>query len=129
MIVLNKIDLLRTPADLEEVLGFVRENCKHLLGFQPEIFPVSALLAQKARSAVGHEAVEMWEKSRFASLEEYFFRTLDEAERVRLKLLSPLGVIQRLLKETQNSVEQRTNLLAEDARTVTTIDEQLRLYQ
>ncbi|MDQ2886403.1 MAG: dynamin family protein [Chloroflexota bacterium] len=129
IIILNKIDLLRTPADLEEVLHFVRENCKNLLGFQPEIFPVSAIMVQKASNAVGHEAVELWEKSRFGALESYLFRTLDEIERVRLKLLSPLGVMERLLAQTRDSVEQRANLLAEDARTVSTIDEQLGLYR
>ncbi|HEV2654132.1 MAG TPA: hypothetical protein VGT82_04210, partial [Ktedonobacteraceae bacterium] len=129
IIILNKIDLLRTPADLEEVLHFVRENCKNLLGFQPEIFPVSAITVQKASNAVGHEAVELWEKSRFGALESYLFRTLDEVERVRLKLLSPLGVMERLLAQTKDSVEQRANLLAEDARTVSTIDEQLGLYR
>ena len=129
IIILNKIDLLRTPADLEEVLHFVRENCKNLLGFQPEIFPVSAIMVQKASNAVGHEAVELWERSRFGALESYLFRTLDEIERVRLKLLSPLGVMERLLAQTRDSVEQRANLLAEDARTVSTIDEQLGLYR
>lgn len=129
VIILNKIDLLRTPADLEEVLHFVRENCKNLLGFQPEIFPVSAIMVQKASNAVGHEAVELWERSRFGALESYLFRTLDEIERVRLKLLSPLGVMERLLAQTRDSVEQRANLLAEDARTVSTIDEQLGLYR
>ncbi|HLX57971.1 MAG TPA: dynamin family protein, partial [Ktedonobacteraceae bacterium] len=129
IVVLNKIDILQTPEALAEVVTFVRENCKNLLGFQPEIFPVSALQAQQARTAMGHAAVELWDSSHFGQLEEYLFRTLDEKERVRLKLLSPLGVMQRLLNETQRSVGQRANLLAEDARTVATIEEQLRLYQ
>ncbi len=128
VIVLNKIDMLRTPEGLQEVMEFVRENCNRLLGFQPDIFPVSALLAQQSLTAVGHEAIRMWEKSGFSSLENYLFHTLDEAERVRLKLLSPLGVMQRIVTETKQSVEQRASLLAEDARTVSTIDEQLRLY-
>jgi len=129
LVVLNKIDMLRTPAALEEVLTFVRENCKNLLGFQPEIFPVSALLAQRALTAVGQDALQLWETSRFGKLEEYLFHTLDEAERIRLKLLSPLGVMQRLLNETRVSVQQRAELLAEDARTVGSIEEQLRLYR
>ena len=129
VVVLNKIDILRTPAALEEVLTFVRDNCKNLLGFQPEIFPVSALLAQRALTATGQETLQLWERSRFGKLEEYLFHTLDEAERIRLKLLSPLGVMQRLLNETRSSVEQRAELLAEDARTVGSIEEQLRLYR
>ena len=129
VVVLNKIDILRTQAALEEVLAFVRDNCKNLLGFQPEIFPVSALLAQRALTATGQETLQLWERSRFGKLEEYLFHTLDEAERIRLKLLSPLGVMQRLLNETRSSVEQRAELLAEDARTVGAIEEQLRLYR
>lgn len=128
VIVLNKIDILQSRSALAEVVDFVRENCKNLLGFQPEIFPVSALQAQQARTAIGHEAVTRWESSRFGALEEYLLRTLDERERVRLKLLSPLGVMKRLLTETRRSVELRANLLAEDARTVSTIEEQLGLY-
>ncbi len=128
VVVLNKIDMLRTPAALNDVMTFVRDNCKNLLGFQPEIFPVSALQAERALTAVGNDALRLWESSRFGSLEEYLFRTLDEAERIRLKLLSPLGVMQRILVQTRTSVQQRADLLAEDARTVTAIDEQLRLY-
>lgn len=129
IVVLNKIDILRTPAALEEVLTFVRDSCKKLLGFQPEIFPVSALLAQRALLATGQETLQLWEQSRFGKLEEYLFHTLDEAERIRLKLLSPLGVMQRLLNETRASVQQRAELLAEDARTVGSIEEQLQLYR
>src|SRR5207248_5227335 len=46
-----------------------------------------------------------------------------------LKLLSPLGVMQRLLSERESVVEQRASLLAEDARTVGAIEDQLRLYR
>jgi len=129
VIVLNKIDLLRTPEGLAEVVDFVHENCKSLLGFEPEIFPVSALRSQQSHTAVGHEAIRLWEESGFSALEHYLFKKLDEVERVRLKLLSPLGVMQRLLAETQSVVEQRASLLAEDARTVSAIEDQLRLYR
>lgn len=71
VIVLNKIDILKTLSELTEVVDFVRSNCKNLLGFEPEIFPVSALQAQKARTAIGHEAVDLWESSSFGALEEY----------------------------------------------------------
>ena len=129
IILLNKIDMLRGPQDLQKVIAFVRDNCQQLLGFQPQIIPLSALLAQQSRTAIGHQAVELWERSRFGVLEDFLFFTLDEQERIRLKLLSPLGVMQRLLSEAKQSVQQRTNLLAEDERTVSTIEEQLKLYR
>jgi hypothetical protein len=129
IIILNKTDLLRNRTDLLKVQSFVADNCKHLLGFQPEILPTSVLLAQKSRTAIGHDAIERWENSNFGTLEKYLFKTLDKAERVRFKFSSPLGVMQRVLSETQAALEQRTHLLAEDARTVNTIDEQLQLYR
>ncbi|MEO7021487.1 MAG: dynamin family protein [Ktedonobacteraceae bacterium] len=129
VIVLNKTDLLRTPQALQEVLGFVSNNCKSLLGFTPQIFPVSAQNAQQAQQSSGPEATSLWEQSGFAPLEHFLFYTLDEVERIRLKLLTPLGVMQRLLTETRGVVGQRANLLAEDARTITTIENQLQLHR
>src|SRR5881227_948105 len=129
MIVLNKADLYRTQADLASAVAFIHDNCKRLLGFQPEIFPVSVLQAQQSHTAIGHEAIRLWESSRIGALEDYLFHKLDEGERARLKLLSPLGVIQRLLAETQSAVEQRSRLLSEDDRTVRAIESNLQQYR
>src|SRR5579875_4025344 len=129
VILLNKIDLLRGRDDLQKVIAFVRDNCLQLLGFQPQIIPLSALLAQQSRTATGHQAIDLWERSRFGVLEDFLFFTLDEKERIRLKLLSPLGVMQRLLDIAKQSVQQRVNLLAEDERTISTIETQLKLYR
>ncbi len=71
----------------------------------------------------------MWESSRIGALEDYLFRKLDEGERARLKLLSPLGVMQRLIAETQSAVEQRGRLLSEDDRTVSAIEDNLQQYR
>ncbi|GCE25728.1 dynamin [Dictyobacter alpinus] len=127
--VLNKIDLVRTPEELQKITTFIATNCQQLLGFQADIFPVSALQAQKALTAVGNDALNFWERSRFGKLEEYLFETLDAEERVRIKLLSPLGVMQRLLQQTRVSVEERAKLLAEDSRTVANIEDQLKFYR
>ena len=48
VMIVNKIDLLRTSQAVQEVLDFVRGNCKAMLGFEPVIFPVSAQQAQQA---------------------------------------------------------------------------------
>ncbi len=129
VIVLNKIDLLHTPQAVQEVLDFVRSKCKELLGFEPEIFPVSAHNAKRAQQENEPGASELWGQSGFEPLEHYLFETLDEAERIRLKLSTPLGVMQRLLGETRSVVEQRASLLEEDARTIKTIENQQQLYR
>jgi len=129
VIILNKIDLLSTDLEIQEVIAFVREHCKRLLGFEPQIFPVSALHAKQGGREDSQESKLVWEKSRFGALEHYLFETLDETERVRLKLLTPLGVMRRLLSESRSVVEHRASLLVEDANTISTIEKQLRLYQ
>lgn len=129
IIVLNKTDLLHTPEELQEVQSFVSENCKALLGFTPQIFPISALFAQQSQASTDSEASSLWEKSGFGPLEHFLFNTLDETERIRLKLLTPLGVTQRLLEETRGIVNQRASLLAEDARTISTIENELHFHR
>jgi len=49
-------------AGLAEVERFIGENAARLLGFSPEIFPVSAKLAQRAKEVEpGPERDELWE--------------------------------------------------------------------
>lgn len=129
VMVLNKIDLLHNSAELQEIENFVSDNCKALLGFTPQIFPISALNAQQSQQSTNADARNLWEKSGFGPLEHFLFHTLDEAERIRLKLLTPLGVTQRLLEETRGVVERRAGLLAEDARTLTTIESELHFHR
>jgi small GTP-binding protein len=129
LVVLNKADLLRTPEDVIQVTTYIDENCKKLLGFQPEIFPVSVLEAQQSHTALGHEAIRLWESSRIGALEDYLFLKLDEGERARLKLLSPLGVLQRLLTDIKGAVDERARLLTADEHTVRTIEVNLQQYR
>ena len=49
VIVVNKIDLLTTPAEQRQVLEFVRQNAQELLGVAPALFAVSARLALEAK--------------------------------------------------------------------------------
>jgi small GTP-binding protein len=129
VLVLNKIDLLSTPADLERVMTFIESNSVSLLGQKPDIFPVSARLAKRASAADNPgEVAALRDASRFGYLEKYIFSTLDESGRIRLKLSSPLGVASRLLDKYREVAGQRLTVLAEDFRTVDNIDSQLEIY-
>ena len=126
VLVLNKVDLLDTADDAAEVTAFVRQNAIALLGATPDIFPISARLAQQAREAsAGSEGVSLWEASRMGALRDHLLRTLDDEGRARLKLLSPLGVMRRLAHTYSEAAARRQALLDEDARTVENIDVQL----
>jgi small GTP-binding protein len=126
VLVLNKVDLLRSADDLSEVMAFVRQHATTLLGSAPELFPISARLAQQARQAgSGDEGVQLWESSRLGALRDYLLSTLDDEGRTRLKLLTPLGVMERLTLRYLDEAAKRQTLLDEDARTVDNIEAQL----
>ncbi|HYP41267.1 MAG TPA: dynamin family protein [Chloroflexia bacterium] len=130
VLVLNKIDLLQSEEDLASVLHFIEENSVLLLGQKPEIFPVSARLAKKARDMdASDERDALLKASRLEVLEKYIFSTLDEAGRIRLKLSTPLGVAQRVVDKYQAIARDRMAVLAEDFKTVENIESQLELYR
>jgi translation elongation factor EF-Tu-like GTPase len=83
VIVINKIDLFETASELAQVVEFVRENSVRLLAMTPDIFPVSARRALRAKQ--GDPA--QWPDSNFEPLERYIHDTLDESSRLRLKFL------------------------------------------
>src|SRR5690606_28755226 len=132
VIIINKLDLLRDAAQRDQVVEFVRENVERLLGFRPEIFPVSAMLAQQAK-ALGDrnpdERDRLWEASQFEALEDYIVDTLDEEGRIRLKLLNPLGVAEHLTDRYLSATVDRLKVLEDDLATINRIERQLELYR
>src|SRR6185436_13238012 len=122
VVAVNKIDILESEEDLSRVLAFVAENARALLGSAPDTFPVAARLALRGKTARDEAALAA---SRFEALENYVSATLDEEERVRLKLLNPLGVGLHLLDKHAKVAEARLLLLKEDFETIETIDRQL----
>ncbi len=129
VIVLNKVDLL-DEVGLAEVERFIRENAARLLGFSPEIFPVAAKLAQRAKEMEpGPERDALWARSRFAALERYILDSLDSSERIRLKLENPLGIAAKLIDKYRAVIADRQALLRGDFGTLDTIEEQLEAYR
>ncbi|HKV08592.1 MAG TPA: dynamin family protein [Thermoanaerobaculia bacterium] len=126
VVVLNKIDIFESPEDVERVRSFIADNARALLGFTPDIFPVAARLAQRGKAT---NDPELLARSRFEELERYIVQTLDEKERVRLKLLNPLGVAERLSRKYLEVTDGRLNLLKEDFAAIEDIERQLALYK
>jgi small GTP-binding protein len=122
----NKIDILETEDDVSRVVDFVRENFKVLLEVTPEIFPVSSRKALRSKTEDDGAA---WASSGFEELEEFIQSTLDEEERVRLKLLNPLGVGQHMITKYLDVVDQRLELLRDDFQSIEEIERQLKLYE
>ena len=125
VIVVNKVDILETAADLDSVLAFVRQSASALLGVEPAVFPVSARLA--LRSKLSGQPVAGAES--FGVLELFIATTLDERERLRLKLLNPIGVGLRLTGRHLRAADAELALLQDDLLAIDDIERQLGLYR
>lgn len=125
VIVVNKADIFENEADLNQVLDFVREAAQRHLGAVPDIFPVSARLAMRAKQ--GEPAV--WAASRFEALETYVRVTLDERSRFHLKLANPIGVGQALAQRYATIADERLALLQDDLALLGEIEGQLAVYR
>jgi small GTP-binding protein len=125
VVVVNKSDQLEGPTQIAEIRSFVAGNARSLLGFDPEIFFVSAKLAYRAKR--GEPSV--WAASGFEALEDYVAKTLNASGRAQLKLLNPLGVAIAVADRQIASVRDRRALLKDDFATLEQVEDQLRLYQ
>jgi len=125
VVVINKVDILELETEVAAIRTFVADSARTLLGFAPEIFPVSARLALRGKS--GDAAA--WAASGFEALERYIATTLDAPGRVHLKLLNPLGVGTSLAERHAGFVRDRMALLKEDFETLDEVERQLSMYQ
>lgn len=125
IIVINKTDILETAEEEDQIVQFVRENAFSLLGIYPEIFPISARLALRAK--LGEPGY--WIRSKFEPLEKYIQETLDQKSRIQLKLLNPLGVSKHLVHRYLDITKNRLDLLSDDFAMIEDVNTQLNMYQ
>jgi hypothetical protein len=107
------------------VLAFVRDAAARVLGTTPDVFPVSARLAWRAK----HGEPDVWEASRFAPLERAVLATLESASRFRLKIANPVGVGDAVARRYEGIAGERLALLAADVAALDDIERQLALYR
>jgi len=121
VVAVNKIDILKTPGDVSEVLNWVRSNGMQLLGSTPQVFGVSALRARQAQATDDGDALAA---SGLPEIEVWLQSTLDDTERIKLKLGNPIGVAARLLGIGLEAVDGRLALLGDDLATIADIENQ-----
>ncbi|MFP4394416.1 MAG: dynamin family protein [Anaerolineales bacterium] len=126
IVILNKIDILEGSDDVADIEAFIAEYAESLLGFAPEIFPISARMALQAKRA---EDDALLAESGFLTVERYIIDTLDEKERIRLKLSNPLGVGVHLTERYLEIIEERLALLRDDFKVLADVERELRMYE
>ena len=122
---INKIDILESDQEIEQVERYVRENAHLLLGVFSEVFPISARRALRAKQGES----SLWEKSRFEPFERYIHNILDESSRIRLKFLNPLGVGSHLVDKYLKRVDSRMTFLKTDFDLLDDVESQLTVYR
>jgi len=125
IIVINKIDILTSQAEVEEVETFVADRSMRILDHQPHIFAVSA----RAALAAKRNPDEASPADGFETLEKYLYETLDDSEKLRLKLGNPLGVALRLTDSTIAASRSRLDLLETDTGALADVERQLEHYK
>jgi small GTP-binding protein len=125
-VVVNKVDILEGGADVDKVLAFVAQHARDTLGVAPEVFPLSAKLAQQAQTDSDGALLE---RSGLPALERFIESQLVDEARLRLKLQSPLGVAGHLSSRYRTVVSERLELLAEDRRTLEEIERQQEQFE
>jgi small GTP-binding protein len=128
--VLNKADIFEEEAALQEVSDFVRKHASTLLGDSPEIFPVSARLAQRARDEPDpDQRRRLRAVSRLDDLEAFIVATLDDDTRLQLKFDNPLGVAGNLIAQAEKTVQTQAEELKEDKETAASLDSIITDYE
>ena len=125
VIVVNKVDIFERESEVAEVVAFVQDSARRLLGIVPEVFPVSARYAIRAKQG----EPSLWGASGFEVLERFIRETLDEGSRFRLKLGNPLGVAQALAHRYTTIADERLLLLKDDLALLDDVERQLALYR
>ena len=123
VIIINKIDIVDNPEDLEKVKSFVSANSEKLLGFAPQIFVVSAKEALKSKMENGKSTDQL------KVIEDYIFQTLDTQNRFRLKLGNPLGILENFIKKYKEINAGQKDLIKEDVQLLDDIGQQITLFK
>jgi small GTP-binding protein len=126
VMIVNKIDILEKAEDVERICQFIADNVHSLLGFTPNVFPVSARYALKAKTSP--EQSHLLEESGFPAVEEFVAHILDEKGRLRLKLLNPLGVGTHMAGKYAEEAASQLATIKGDLDVIDDIDRQLQVY-
>ena len=123
IIVVNQIDLL-DESDREIVREFVENQSRLHLGIEPTIWLVSAKEALTAYQTEPRDEI-IWDASGFADIEEYLDETLDDGERVRQKLETPLLIAQNATRASLQHVRESQAALSTHRKTTDNINAQV----
>ena len=129
--IVNGVDRRNSDEQVDRVRDYLTREIQTRLGAAPPtLYFISALQALRAKvgASRGTPPSPPDPRNEYPELERYVLETLREKERIRLKLLTPLGVLRNLLKRNVTALDGRLKVVDEDARILRSIREQLDGY-
>ena len=127
--VLNKVDIFEDDSALQDVRDFILKHSAKILGDQPQLYPVSAKLAQRAQyESDPEQRARLRSESRLDDLEQFVNVTLDDTTRLQLKFNNPLGVADHIVEQAQSVLSVQTSSLNKDRETVNAIESVISAY-
>jgi len=148
-VVLNKMDTLESSGgeyggkEKMKMEEFVCDAASEALGMSPVVLPISARdalaakvtasldgpyrpsIASSSSTASWYQSSPLFERSNFSALEAYLRSTLTSSQRLRSKLLSPVGVAEGVLDACKASLHERAKELETDVATHNLLEGQM----
>lgn len=125
IVLVNKLDIIEDATERQKVLDFVLQNARNTLGVNPQVFGLKAKAAFAAKQSGDHSQLA---GTGLPEVEAFIKTTLAATERLKLKLLNPLGVASNLNNRYKDVLIKRLDLLEDDRKTLAEVDRQLALY-
>ena len=113
---LNKIDIASSDEEYNELLEHSISELERIFGIQPHLIPISA--KRELESPDNN-------KSGFDILREYLFETLNEEEKIKIKLNYSLDLSFKLAEETEVSVEENLLKIEKDIQKLNDFESRL----
>lgn len=123
VILINKVDILASEQDSQEVMEFVRINARKLLGIEPKVFFISA------RDSLKHKKEHNYADLNLAEIETFIENTLNPKEQIPVKLNNPLGVLDNLINQRQVVNREKLELIENDIQLLADIEKQIDLFR
>jgi ribosome biogenesis GTPase A len=123
ILVITQADLL-SEEDRATVKKYVTDQSKDKLGFEPEVWLMSAKLGQEARAGGGFDEAK-WKASGLNQIEEYIEKQLNDADRLRQKLQTPLQIVQTVHQGALAAVRQNQATFDRYRNITDNVDQQL----
>lgn len=123
IIVISQADLL-SDEERETVQQYVKDQSKDKLGYESDVWMVSAKTGLEAREG-GVLNEELWQASGLHKIEEYINTQLGDADRMRQKLQTPLQIVQTVHESALQAVRSNQSTFDRYRNITDNIDGQL----